>query len=174
MPITHTVRGAALSAVLFGAVIAPAGSAAQKATQSKPAVPTTAMFGSGGSFAPMLARVLPAVVTILVTSETPQPVEFQPRRPDGTLVPSPIAKKGTSRSGGSGVIVDRTRGHILTNYHVIEDAVRIEVVLADGRRMLARVVGGDAATDCPENWRRRWNCNQIGTGPMCRSRCRLR
>jgi S1-C subfamily serine protease len=105
------------------------------------------MFDTTGSFAPMLARVLPAVVTILVTSEVPQPVDFEPRRSDGTLARPPAAKKDTARSGGSGVIIDRARGHIVTNSHVVEDAVRIEVTLADGRRMLARVVGQDVATD---------------------------
>lgn len=142
-----------IAALIIGAAIAPADLLAQKqaqplkATHSKSVAPATAMFDTAGSFAPMLARVLPAVVTILVTSETPQPVDFLARNGDGSLPRPPAAKKVTSRSGGSGVIIDRARGHILTNSHVIEDAVRIEVVLSDGRRMLARVVGQDVATD---------------------------
>jgi S1-C subfamily serine protease len=47
---------------------------------------------------------------------------------------------------GSGVILD-TQGHILTNQHVIEGAGRIEVSLGDGRRLVARVIGNDPATD---------------------------
>ena len=47
---------------------------------------------------------------------------------------------------GSGVIVS-PEGHILTNNHVIEDADGIEVVLADGRRAVANVIGTDPDTD---------------------------
>ena len=47
---------------------------------------------------------------------------------------------------GSGVIVS-PEGHILTNNHVIEDADDIEVVLADGRRAAAKVIGTDPETD---------------------------
>ena len=47
---------------------------------------------------------------------------------------------------GSGFIVDRD-GHILTNNHVVRDAVRVEVVLLDGSRLPAEVVGQDALND---------------------------
>ena len=47
---------------------------------------------------------------------------------------------------GSGVIVS-PEGHILTNNHVIEDADDIEVVLVDGRRAVAKVIGTDPDTD---------------------------
>jgi len=47
---------------------------------------------------------------------------------------------------GSGVIVS-PEGHILTNNHVIEDADGIEVVLADGRKAEAKVIGTDPDTD---------------------------
>ena len=47
---------------------------------------------------------------------------------------------------GSGFIVDRD-GHILTNNHVVRDAIRVEVVLSDGSRLPAEVVGRDALND---------------------------
>ena len=47
---------------------------------------------------------------------------------------------------GSGFLVD-TEGHILTNYHVIEDATRIRVILAVGRTLEAQVAGTSAADD---------------------------
>ncbi len=47
---------------------------------------------------------------------------------------------------GSGVIVS-PEGFVLTNNHVVEGADEIEVVLADSRRVLAKVIGTDPDTD---------------------------
>ncbi len=47
---------------------------------------------------------------------------------------------------GSGVIIDQ-RGYIVTNNHVVAGAQSIEVVLADGTRLPAQLVGTDPATD---------------------------
>ena len=55
-------------------------------------------------------------------------------------------KKYLVESLGSGVIYD-SRGYILTNYHVIEDAKDIMVKLMDQREFSANVVGVDPQTD---------------------------
>jgi serine protease Do len=47
---------------------------------------------------------------------------------------------------GSGMLID-AQGHILTNYHVAGGATKIEVLLADGRKYTAKLVGGDRQTD---------------------------
>ncbi|WP_084659030.1 S1C family serine protease [Thermogemmatispora onikobensis] len=47
---------------------------------------------------------------------------------------------------GSGVIIDK-RGYIVTNYHVVESAQQIEVVMADGTHLPAQVAGTDPADD---------------------------
>ncbi len=51
-----------------------------------------------------------------------------------------------SSSLGSGVIVS-SAGYILTNSHVVEAADEIEVLLADGRKLLAKLVGSDSESD---------------------------
>jgi serine protease DegQ len=47
---------------------------------------------------------------------------------------------------GSGVIVSPA-GYVLTNNHVIEEADEIEVILNDGRKAAAKVIGTDPETD---------------------------
>jgi S1-C subfamily serine protease len=47
---------------------------------------------------------------------------------------------------GSGVVVESS-GYILTNYHVIRESQQIEVALSDGRKLKAKIVGYDKATD---------------------------
>ncbi len=59
------------------------------------------------------------------------------------FAPFPIIESGN----GSGFIVDAERGYIVTNHHVTDGADRIEVILHDGRRYRARVVGSDPQSD---------------------------
>lgn len=54
----------------------------------------------------------------------------------------PIPKEGT----GSGSIIDQ-QGHILTNYHVVKDAQKLNITLADGEEYEGKVVGVDAEND---------------------------
>lgn len=50
-------------------------------------------------------------------------------------------------SSGSGVIFDSKNGYIVTNYHVIAGADRLEVIVQGEYEYEARVVGGDEQTD---------------------------
>lgn len=67
-------------------------------------------------------------------------ITSKPLRPGFYLSPVP------HRGSGSGFILDRF-GHVLTNYHIICDIHSIEVVLSDGRKWPARLVGHDTKTD---------------------------
>ena len=53
---------------------------------------------------------------------------------------------GLTTSSGTGVIMD-AGGYIITNAHVVEDAVSIRVLLTDGRELTARCVGADMLSD---------------------------
>lgn len=55
------------------------------------------------------------------------------------------AMNGTG-SVGSGIVYTKL-GHIVTNAHVVEDAVKIEVTFLDGRAYIAEIVGADQHTD---------------------------
>lgn len=100
---------------------------------------------AGGSYRNAAARAMPAVVNI-VTSK-------RPKRSKHPLMKDPFFKRFFGDEGdeedsslGSGVIVS-AEGYILTNNHVVEAADEIEVMLADGRKAAAKVVGTDPETD---------------------------
>lgn len=101
------------------------------------------------SLAPMLEQVTPAVVNI--ATEGKVQVRLNPLFSDPFFrrffnVPDqPIERK--TQSLGSGVIVDAKRGLVLTNNHVIANALQITVTLRDGRQLEAELVGTDPQTD---------------------------
>ena len=101
------------------------------------------------SLAPMLEKVTPAVVNVATEGRIQMqqnPLFADPFFRRFFNVPDqPIERK--TQSLGSGVIVDADRGLILTNNHVIANAVQITVTLRDGRRLDAEIVGSDPETD---------------------------
>ena len=117
-----------------------------------PVVETASSSLAPGSFRDAAARAMPAVVNILTTQS--------PKRGSHPLMRDPFFKRffgertpeldegagGMKNSLGSGVIVSH-EGYILTNNHVVEGADEIEVVLTDGRKAPAQVVGLDPETD---------------------------
>lgn len=53
---------------------------------------------------------------------------------------------GEPTGQGSGFVIDN-QGHILTNYHVVEDVVDFEVIFSDGYRAVGELVGIDPDSD---------------------------
>lgn len=62
-----------------------------------------------------------------------------------TIMPSVVQVRARGGSG-SGVVIDDD-GHVLTNHHVIAGSSTVALVLADGSRVTADVIGGDAGND---------------------------
>jgi serine protease Do len=123
---------------------------------------------SRNSFAPVVKRVLPSVVTI--TSSRMVKTGFQPGQDGGDDQLPPIFRQffgddfgqgqgqGNGRQFrmmprqqketglGSGVIVS-PNGYILTNNHVVDHASTVTVIMPDKHEYKARVVGADPKTD---------------------------
>ncbi|MBV8142190.1 MAG: DegQ family serine endoprotease [Verrucomicrobia bacterium] len=115
--------------------------------------PLTRDVKEGSSFAPIVKKVAPSVVKILVTMKAGDnplansDMDFfrrffggEGQQPRGRFhVP---AEHGI----GSGVIVSPD-GYILTNNHVVDNASEIQVSLNDGRQFTAKLIGSDPKTD---------------------------
>jgi serine protease Do len=147
---------------------APAMSVADKAPAPRmvaAATPRLLENGAPFSFADLVERVAPAVVTVTVEENvSPAAAQFNPAD-----LPEPfrdffnqfggqgqgLGGQGGGRqfaqphkavSMGSGFIIDKS-GLLVTNNHVVENAKKITVKLKDGREYTAKLIGTDAATD---------------------------
>jgi len=140
----------ALVVVSFGACTAQSRVASLKAADP-PAVSNSGIAGVQTSYADLVSRVAPAVVTIRSTERvrTAQQFPFMDdptfREFFGDRIPqqqTPQRVQGV----GSGVIVN-SDGFILTNHHVVDGALEIKVELTDNRTFTAKLVGSDPPSD---------------------------
>jgi serine protease Do len=175
--ILGALAGASVAAAaMVGVGFQPASALADAAPgQAAPVGPSPARAGLGPtgtpmSFADIVARVAPAVVSINVTSTVDRqglglPEELQPRRgapqgkggkgdqgdddqgDDGQGDAAP-GGGDTAMASGSGFFISPD-GYIVTNNHVVENAKDIKVVLPgpDQRELPAKIVGRDEGTD---------------------------
>ena len=101
------------------------------------------------TLAPMLKKATPAVVNI--STKTKIEIAENPLMRDPFFrhffeIPNLQRQRETS-SLGSGVIVDARNGYIITNNHVIDKAVQIQVTLSDSRQLSAKLIGTDPESD---------------------------
>jgi S1-C subfamily serine protease len=75
-----------------------------------------------------------AVAFILTTTLTVDPYDF-------------FQEVHPREGSGSGVIIDAQKGLVLTNLHVIQNANKIEIILADGQSHAAKLLGFDREYD---------------------------
>ncbi len=128
--------------------------AVTKAAAAAAASPTVSPAALSNAFETVVKQVEPAVVNInteQIIHSTGAPMEdpfsefFGNGSPFGRFFDQ-MPRDLKQHSLGSGFIVD-SKGYVLTNNHVVENATKIKVKLADGRMMDASVVGTDPQTD---------------------------
>ena len=118
------------------------------------------------SYADVVSRVSPAVVTVPSARRSREPEAFPfsfggdprlrdffegfgaaPRRGPQGPPQAPGQGQGRLQRGlGSGVII-RSDGQCVTNHHVVDGAEEIKVELTDGRILDAKLIGSDPASD---------------------------
>ena len=115
-------------------------------------------------FRTVAKAVKPAVVVVqakqkVAYRQTPNPRDlddlfrrFFGERAPGTprrQLPSqpPPKQEYYARGLGSGVVVDARKGYVITNWHVVRNADKVEVILSDNRRLAAEWIKTDRLTD---------------------------
>jgi serine protease Do len=96
-----------------------------------------------------------ALFRLAVTAVSPAVVNVQSQRqrrgaegvPGLPLGGNLLTPGFQSNELGSGVVIDKDRGYIVTNYHVVKEAERILVRLGPGNDVPGRLLGADPQTD---------------------------
>jgi serine protease Do len=166
---TVLLAGVASAAVLASAAgVYAARSDQPHAAQTQPSVTQGVSVGTVAAlpdFTELARRVKPAVVSVRVKSDVAPQVAFgeglspfegnpfegtpfdkffkQMPSPNGRGMPQPHR---FVRGQGSGFFISAD-GYIVTNNHVVDKAVRVEVVMDDGKVLDAKVVGTDPKSD---------------------------
>jgi len=138
----HLVSYAAAAVLMVGCASLPRATVAT-APPEPTAAPTPAVAASPALLeAGRLDQLLEAAFVELYERASPSVVHITARAQVFDFFRGVVPNEGT----GSGFFFD-DQGHIVTNNHVVEGADEIEVILADGTRAPARVIGTDAYSD---------------------------
>ena len=153
---------AAATGGLLAISIAAGGWSLARAEAVDAAGPSAPAAGAPSSFADIVQRVAPAVVSIDVEGKASRdPAAFTGPTPfgrGGEAIPPEFRQFFGPQQGGddqpapkmeasgSGFFISAD-GYIVTNNHVVENADKITVRTSDDRKLTAKLVGRDAATD---------------------------
>jgi S1-C subfamily serine protease len=142
IPFIAALLGGAVVAAVIAAFGGLSSSTSTVTTvQSAPLQPSNASHVSTG-LTPHEIYVRDAPGVVFVTSTIVQKSEASPFNLFG-------GEGETQRQGkatGSGIVIDGN-GTILTNYHVVENAVKVQVSIEKGQNVEAKVVGKDPSND---------------------------
>src|SRR6185295_218983 len=148
------LAGAALSQLILPPISTPA--VAQISTD-RPA--------NQYSFADVVERVRPAVVSVKVKVDQPQTMMFDGEGPGNEDLPPNVERFFRrffgDRPGGGGGSGQRNRrvsgqgsgffvsadGYVVTNNHVVDKAAEVDIMTDDGKTYTAKVIGSDPRTD---------------------------
>jgi len=94
-------------------------------------------------------KVSPAVVNISTTVHERVRPFFPFSRDDffKDFFPDFFTREYTRTSLGSGVIIDGSKGYIITNHHVVARATEIKVITSDQKEYQGRILGSDLRSD---------------------------
>jgi serine protease Do len=163
------VIGAGASVAVLAAAVAWGQAEPGRAVNPAPTAAAVGPMGAPNSFAPIVQRVSPAVVSIdIVGHASPSEIAEMQQGQQGSQQGMPFffgfpgmpgagqngapAQRGDGqplpkiRAAGSGFFISAD-GYIVTNNHVVQDADTITVHTANDRTYKAHVVGRDPATD---------------------------
>lgn len=159
---SNILRKHRAAALVGAAIVLGAASLPFAITSSSPALAAPAetggVLGQTGSFASVVDADKPAVVTITTTmkatdaSADSSPMDEQFRQffeQQGIPLPHQAPQQHESQHAmalGSGFVISPD-GVIVTNNHVIDNAIDIKVTLDDGTELPAKLLGADAKSD---------------------------
>jgi serine protease Do len=164
--------------VWLGAVTLILGFFLPDSTAVSPAAVKPALIGT---LSPSVKKISASVVHVYAVRSVDEGDEYAallqalPRASETETAPPPRPRWRQEQSLGCGIILS-TNGHILTNFHVVQDAEDLEIVITNSEQPLkATLVGADPATDlavlkvdgplcCPATF---GNSDQIEVGDVC-------
>lgn len=158
--------------ILLGSVfgLAIAGVAASQLILPPTSLPASAQISTDrsagqNSFADVVDKVRPAVVSVKVKIDQPKTMMFDGDGPNGEDLPPDVDRFfkrffGDRPGGGRGHMPHNRRvtgqgsgffisadGYVVTNNHVVKDASEVDVITEDGKNYTAKVIGTDPRTD---------------------------
>jgi serine protease Do len=130
-------------------------------SQENNADPIPTLLKTANAFTSIIKRAKPAVVNILVKKESPKSQNSHSAQQNffedqlikdffGSSPEQIKSKKNTNQNSrygnGSGFIISQD-GYIITNHHVVKDAIEVSVYLQDKREYSAKIIGTDSQSD---------------------------